>query len=108
MVKTKQEKKEYDFNRNRMIRLECLHQYTHKEFIECKMCGYDDNYNAFVLHHRLHNGKEHRKLLNCHSGIPFYKKLRKLEYPHDIKFPLDILCCNCHQIITTNQKRLNL
>ncbi len=61
----------------------------------CATCGITD-IRVLELHHKNHDGKEHRAHLRTSTSTTFYRALEKDNYP---KWPgLIVLCANCHAI----------
>lgn len=64
---------------------------------KCENCGFADH-RALELHHINRDGKDHRKIL----GSQYLRIICKTDTA-ELKKILQLLCSNCHQIITYEQ-----
>lgn len=76
--------------RNRLIRLEVIKHYSNGSF-SCKCCG-ETNQEFLAVDHTHGNGNKERKELKLGSGSPFFRYLRKNNYPEGYR----VLCHNCN------------
>ena len=87
------DKRHYNIEYNRKLKKEVFEHYKNNDYIGIycnhEGCGADD-LRGLQLHHINHDGKQHRKELNCTAGLQFMLRLRKLDYPNE-EYPLEIL-----------------
>ena len=79
------------------LKQDVLSHYVEGE-LECqKIDCFEIEILELELHHVRFNGYLHRRLINTKGGTQFYVRLRQLGYPHDVLFPLIVLCKPCHK-----------
>lgn len=59
--------------------------------LSCAYCGIKD-IEVLTIDHINNNGREHRRTLNLHGGVKFYKWLMANRYPPEYQ----VLCYNCN------------
>jgi len=105
----KKEKAEYDKTRKAYhvqyyneLRLEALLHYTKSLQPQCSVCGNTD-LAKLCLDHVNGDGTAHRKSINAHTGVQFYRWLRRNGYPSEPL--LQVLCQKCNRQKQTLEMR---
>ena len=76
------------------LRLEAIRAYGGDD-LHCVCCG-EDMFEFLELDHVNNNGTEHRRLISGNPRAGMYAPLKRLGWPHDERFPIQLLCSNCN------------
>ncbi len=83
----------YQKNYNALIRNDVLSHYGTENKPTCVIC-LENRINCLTIDHINGNGNKHRKDLNIHGGVHFYRYLKNNSYPEGYR----TLCMNCQWI----------